>query len=251
MELLSSLLVDLPPATVNDVRVGAFWTAVVLTVNGEKRCGLASTLRSDEHHRGGGPAVPQAGHLLELSARELAQMATGNRPPATSIGIAALNALVQQPSTEWIDLNAEDVIARYGAEKNVALVGHFPFIPRLRERVGQLWVLEQHPGGDDLPATAAETIIPQADVVAITGTTFINHTAESLLALCQPTAQVLMLGPSTPLSPKLFQFGINLISGSVVENIPAVLNAISQGANFRQIHRAGVRLVTMVAPSLR
>ena len=251
MKLLSALLTDLPAATVTDVRVGAFWTAVVLTVNGEKRCGLASTLRSDEHHRGGGSAVPQAGHLTELSAGELAQMATGNRPPATSIGIAALNALVQQPSSDWIDLNAENVIARYGAEKNVALVGHFPFIPRLRQRVGQLWVLEQHPGDDDLPATAAETVIPQADVVAITGTTVINHTAESLLALCRPSARVLMLGPSTPLSPKLFQFGIDLISGSVVENIPAVLNAVSQGANFRQIHRAGVRLVTMTAPSLR
>ena len=251
MKLLSALLTDLPAATVTDVRVGAFWTAVVLTVNGEKRCGLASTLRSDEHHRGGGSAVPQAGHLTELSAGELAQMATGNRPPATSIGIAALNALVQQPSSAWVDVNAEEVIARYGAEKNVALVGHFPFIPRLRQRVGQLWVLEQHPGDDDLPATAAETVIPQADVVAITGTTVINHTAESLLALCRPSARVLMLGPSTPLSPKLFQFGIDLISGSVVENIPAVLNAVSQGANFRQIHRAGVRLVTMTAPSLR
>ena len=251
MELLSSLLADLPAATVNDVCVGAFWTAVVLTVNGEKRCGLASTLRSDEHHRGGGPAVPQAGHLLQLPAGELAQMATGNRPPATSIGIAALNALVQQPSDNWRDVNAEAVIARYGAAKNVALVGHFPFIPRLHRQVGQLWVLEQHPRGDDLPAAAAETIIPQADVVAITGTTLINHTAETLLALCQPSARVLMLGPSTPLSPKLFQFGVDLISGSVVENIPAVLNAVSQGANFRQIHRAGVRLVTMIAPMLR
>ncbi len=251
MKLLSSLLADLPVATVNDVRVGAFWTAVLLTVNGEKRCGLASTLRSDEHHRGGGPAVPQAGHLLELSADTLAQMATSDRPPATSIGIATLNALLQQPSADWVDLNAEDVIDRYGAGKNVALVGHFPFIPRLRERVGQLWVLEQRPSDGDLPATAAETVIPQADVVAITGTTLINHTAESLLALCRPSARVLMLGPSTPLSPKLFQFGIDLISGSVVENIPTVLNAVSQGANFRQIHRAGVRLVTLAAPSLQ
>jgi hypothetical protein len=36
-----------------------------------------------------------------------------------------------------------------------------------------------------------------------------------------------------------------LLSGSVVEEIDAVLQGVSQGAGFRQLHRLGVRLVTM------
>ena len=60
----------------------------------------------------------------------------------------------------------------------MALVGHFPFIPKLRPAVGQLWVIEQHPVEDDYPAEAAVDLIPQADVVAITGSALINHTLD-------------------------------------------------------------------------
>ena len=245
MNLINRLLTDISDGTVEDVRVGAYWTAVAIRVHGELRGGLASTMRSDEHHRGKGHAVVQAGHLLNLPARDLADLAQNSRPPATSIGIATLNALLPRQPEKWIDVNAETVIAEHGAGKKVALVGHFPFIPRLREQVGHLWVLEKQPRGDDLPADAAERIIPQADVVAITGTTLINHTFESLIDLCRPSARVLVLGPSTPLSPMLFDYGIDLISGTIVENISAVMTAAGQGANFRQIRQMGVRLVTM------
>jgi len=85
----------------------------------------------------------------------------------------------------------------------------------------------------------------RADVLAITGTTLINHTFEDLITLCRPEAVVLVLGPSTPLSPVLFNHGVHIISGSIVEDEDAVLHAVCQGANFRQIHRLGVRLVTL------
>ncbi len=245
MKLIEQLLTKISDGTVEDVRVGAFWTAVAVRVHGELRAGLASTMRSDDHHRGKGHAVVEAGHLTDLPALELAGLARNDRPPATSIGIATLNALLPQQPEKWIDINAEAVIAEHGAGKNVALVGHFPFIPRLREQVGQLWVLEKQPRGDDLPADEAERVIPKADVVAITGTTLINNTFESLITLCQPSARVLVLGPSTPLSPIMFDYGIDLISGTIVEDISAVMAGVGQGANFRQIRQMGVRLVTM------
>jgi uncharacterized protein (DUF4213/DUF364 family) len=246
MAIIDRLLSGLPEGTVRDVRVGAFWTAVVVETEGGRRCGLASTLRSDEHAHDGGPAVPDAGRLMEeRGARDLAGLARSERPIEAAIGVATINALLPPCPERWVDVNAEEVIARHGAGKNVALVGHFPFIPRLHERVGTLSVLEQRPGPGDLPAGAAPDVIPQADVVAITGMTLVNHTLEGLLALCRPEALVLVLGPSTPLSPALFDFGVRILSGAVVENAEAVLRAVSQGANFRQVHRQGVRLVTM------
>jgi hypothetical protein len=65
------------------------------------------------------------------------------------------------------------------------------------------------------------------------------------MALCRPKALVLVLGPSTPLSSILFDHGVHILSGSVVEDVDSVLWAVSQGANFRQVYRQGVRLVTM------
>lgn len=246
MNLVDDLLATLPDGQLKDVRVGAFWTAVVAEIGGVRACGLASTLRSQgDHHYGGGPAVRDAGRFMEWSARELAELTRSDSGMEAAIGIATINALLPRQEERWVDLNAEEVIARYGEGRQVALVGHFPFIPQLRERVGRLWVLELLPRGEDLPAGAASEVIPQADVLAITGTTLINHTFEGLMALRRPEARVLVLGPSTPLSTVLFDCGVDLLSGSVVEDVDSVLRAVSQGANFRQIRRQGVRLVTM------
>jgi uncharacterized protein (DUF4213/DUF364 family) len=245
MTIIDRLLAGLPEGAVRDVRVGAFWTAVVVETGGDRRYGLASTPHSEEHHHRSEPAVPGAGRLAERSARDLAGLAHSESLMEAAIGVAAINALLPLSPEQWVDFNAEEVIARHGAGKNVALVGHFPFVPRLQEAVGSLRVLELQPGSGDLPSEAAPDVIPQADVVAITGTTLINHTLEGLLALCRPEALILVLGPSTPLSPILFDYGIHILSGAVVEDPEAVLRAVSQGANFRQVHRQGVRLVTI------
>ena len=129
------------------------------------------------------------------------------------------------------------------------MIGSFPFVPRLRPRVGELLVLEQNPGSDELPASDAPEVLPRADVVAITGMTFVNHTLEDLLALCAPGATVLVMGATTPLSPVLFDHGVDILSGSLVTEIEPVLHAVQQGATFRQIHKAGVQLVTLQRPA--
>ena len=138
----------------------------------------------------------------------------------------------------------EDAIRENGRGKRNVLVGHFPFAAALREELDEFAVLELDPKGDDFPVCAAPDLLPQADLVAITGMTFINHTLPELLGYCKPDATIMLLGPSTPLSPILAEFGVSILAGSSVEDIPAVLAAVRQGANFRQVHQAGVRLIT-------
>jgi uncharacterized protein (DUF4213/DUF364 family) len=58
-------------------------------------------------------------------------------------------------------------------------------------------------------------------------------------------ALVMILGPSTPLSPVLFEHGVNIIAGSRVIDEDAVLHAIGQGATFQQVK--GVRLLTFTS----
>lgn len=250
MHVLDDLLACLPGAKVKEVCIGLHWTAVVIEAGGKRRCGLASTLAGGHNHSGQ-PDVPLAGQLAMCSGLELAAFARSEHPVLAGIGVAAINALLPPQPESWFDGNAEEVIAARGAGRTVALVGHFPFVPRLRSRVGALHVLDFQPREGDLPAEAAPDVLMNADVVAITGTTLINHTLEGLLNLCSSHALVLILGPSTPLSPVLFEHGIDLMCGSVVTAIEPVLRAVRQGANFRQVHRAGVRLVNVGRPDLR
>lgn len=244
MALLSDLLNTLPDGEVSQVIIGLHWTAVVTDVDDERRCGLATTSRiSHEHHSE--PDVPDAGTLETSTGLELSGFARSDNPIMRSLGVAAINALLPAPIQNVVDTNAEEVIASHGFEKRVVLVGRFPFIPRLRKRVGELNILELYPNPWELPASAAQDVIPTADVVAITGLTLINHSLENLLKLCSPHSRVIVLGPSTPLSPVLFDYGVDWICGSVVTDIDPVLRAVRQGANFRQVHQAGVRLISL------
>jgi hypothetical protein len=252
MSLIEDLLLTLPDAPITDVVIGLHWTAVAAEVDGELRCGLASTL-AGSHEHGGEPDVPEAGSLQDRPGRALAELARDREHPIRcSIGVAAINAMLPPlPPGMFQDGNAEEMIVQYGAGKRVVLIGHFPFVPGLSAKVGELSVLSLNPRHGDLPASAAPQVIPSADLVAITGMTLINHTLESLLELCSRQALVMILGPSTPLSPVLFDHGVDLLSGSLVTDRNAVMQVAGQGGNFRQIHRAGVRLVTVERPGWR
>jgi len=244
-DLLATLKTDAP---VHDVRVGSFWTAVVVDKPKEGLCcGLASTSDKDKCKHHGTPLVQRAGALLEQSALELALLARSDNQMERSIGLATINALLPRDEHSWVELNAEHVIRQRGVGKNVAIVGHFPFIERLRPKIGKLFVLELDPvAPKDLPADQASRVIPKSDVVAITSSTLINGTFDELISLCNPDAFVLMLGPTTPLSPVLFDHRADVISGTLVQDIDKVLRGVSQGATFRQIR--GKRLVTIHRP---
>jgi len=240
-DLIASLRDD---ARLREVRVCAFWTAVVLD---DGRCGLASTLRPEEPQCAGpAPLVPRAGHLLDCSALELAEYAKSDSLLEASIGMAAINSLIEIDESRCVELNAEEVILKEGAGRKVAIVGHFPFTPRVRKAAEKMWVLEKRPVRGDLPAERATEVLPQADVAAITGTSLINHTFEGLMKLCRSDALVIVLGPTAPLSPLLFDYGADIICGTLVTDTESVLRLIGQGANFGQVKRGeGVRLLTM------
>jgi uncharacterized protein (DUF4213/DUF364 family) len=203
---------------------------------------MASTLLEEKPHAHA--KVRDVGHLHQKSARELAEFARSDNLLEASIGVAALNSLLDVDEKVAVEINAVDVLIEHGVGKNIALVGHFPFIPKLRQAAGQLWVIEQHPTKDEYPAEAAGDLIPQADVVALTGSALINHTLDGLLELCQPNALVMVLGPSTPLSPLLFEHGVTIISGARIVDEADALRTIGQGATFQQVE--GVKLLTFI-----
>lgn len=241
MTLLEPLLAVLGDAPLEDIRIGVHWIVAVVRRAGWLRAGMASTMPGAGPH--GETPLPWAGRLLEHSALELAGLARSPQPLAAGVGVAVINALLEVDEAALREENALHTLAREGAGKRVALVGHFPFVPRLRPAVGALDVLELRPQAGDLPAAHAAEVIPRADVVAITGTALINHTLEGLLALCRPGAYVMLLGPSTPLSPLLLDHGITALAGSVVVDVAAALRCAGQGATFQQME--GVRTVLM------
>jgi len=194
-DLISSLGED---SVVGEVYTCTFWTAVV-----SRNCGLASTFREEHpHYR----TVRGAGDLRGKPASELAEYAKSGNLLEASIGMATINSLIEIDETKCVAENALDILAEKGRGKNITVVSHFLWIPELRKVARKLWGLEQRPQAGDLPAEAAEDILPQADVVGITGTSLINHTIEKLLDLSKGSF-IVLVGPTSPLSPVLFDWG--------------------------------------------
>lgn len=234
-DLLGKLSDDAP---VRSVLVGAHWTVVC-----SRYCGLASTVLEEKPHDHARVRVRDAGCLHLKSARELAEYARSDNPLEACIGVAAINSLLQVDERHAVEINAAEVLIKHGRGRHVAVVGHFPFIPRLRDATVQLWVIEKYPTEGEYPAAAATDLIPRAEVVALTGSALINHTLDGLLSLCRPGATVIVLGPSTPLSPVLFDHGATIISGARVVDEEMALRTIGQGATFQQVQ--GARLLTL------
>ena len=239
MKIIEDLLSTLNyKAPVRDMRQGPFQTAVLT-----RDCGLASTPHDPGPHHNRTP-VKEAGLLMEKSTLALAEMANSSSSYEAAIGMATINSLVKVDEQRCLQLNAGDLLVERGRGKKVALVGHFPFTPKLRKVAGQLQVIERQPQPGDFTENQAERLIPQAEVVGITGTAFTNHTIEHLLGLCEPQAYVIVLGGTAPLSPVLFNYGVDAVSGTRVVDPEMALSCVSQGATFRQIK--GIQLLTMM-----
>jgi hypothetical protein len=239
MNILAEIIATLDlKAEVMDIRQGIFHTGVLT-----RKCGLAATLPKDALKQTP-PLVKESGRLLEKSVSELVRMSFSDSILEAAIGLASINSLVEVDEERCVELNAGDLIAEKGKDKKVVIVGHFPFVDRLRKIAKELRVIEKNPREGDLAEDNADVYLPSADVVGITGSALTNHTIDHLLSVCNPGAYVVVLGDTTPLSSVLFEHGVDAVSGTLVIDSDQALRCVSQGANFRQIK--GIKLLTLM-----
>ena len=167
-----------------------------------------------------------------------------------ALGAAALNALLalelRQDGTSLGDENGLDVLARESVGKKMAVVGRFPYLDEIRAKAAASWVLELEPEGDEVGPSGAAEVLGQAEVVGITGSTIANGTLEGLLAACRRDAFVVLIGPSTPLSPVLFDYKVSALCGIVAAEPEQTLASIIDEGSTRRI--PGTRAVSLRRP---
>ncbi|HAF71298.1 MAG: Uncharacterized protein XD60_1805 [Acetothermia bacterium 64_32] len=234
--LLSALRGRLLGLEVERVVIGLAYTGVVLS---DGRCGLAAT----PHEGRGCAAYPRAGRLKGMPAWELAQGLVSSDPMAASLGLATVNAALggdAGPSPdplEALGVSEDDV---------VGMVGYIgPLAGPLEGKARKLLIFERDlfraPGL--LPDWAAELELPRCDVVFLSGTTFINKTVDRLLSLCR--GRVGIIGPSTPMWPGLFEWGVDWLFGAKAPDPGRVLRVIAEGGGTRALYRNGLVKVAL------
>ena len=220
---------------VADVVVG-HWTGVRAKIPGA----IADAIGIAMAHDCGPRAPADAWRLRGRPLREVAAYAMSWDLRLASVGVAALNAWYSRP--ERVDAlpglvrGATDGFFTHAAPRmavrRTVVVGHFAAIDSLP---GDVTVLERRPRGTDLPDSAAEYVLPGADLVVVTGSALVNKTLPRLLELARD-AEVHLVGPSVVPAPDAYPPCVARLWGSVVEPGRAgdVWDAVSLG-----IHKPG------------
>jgi len=192
-------------------------------------------------------AMPFPGKLRGRRAVDLAHEALSGHGIRRAVGIATVNALAdccwQRRPHRDIELHqgvdafdATDI--RHGDK--VVVVGAFvPFLKELKRRGQAFLVLEQDSAtlkADELPffrpAEQAAEILPDADVVLITGSTLVNNTLEDLLALARPDARVTIVGPTVGMLPDAFLArGADVLGCVRITEPDAFLDLLAEGGS--------------------
>ena len=167
-------------------------------VRSEEGAGIASVTMA-------GTGGSFSGDLRGRSLRETAALIRSWNMEEASLGMAAINAFHNTPyrmnGIECCFSNAFDAYAEVVKGKKAATIGHF-FAAEKLESICTLSVFEREPQTpSDLPDTAEEYLLPGHDVVFITGMSITNKSLPRLLTLCGE-ADVVLVGPSVPLSPR-------------------------------------------------
>lgn len=131
--------------------------------------------------------------------------------------------------------------------KRVAVVGHFRGLDELAATCA-LTILERFPQKGDLPDAACEYVLHEQDYVFITGTTLINKTLPRLLQLSRG-ATVAVVGPSTPMTPVLFDHGVQILAGTTVLDEARVWGLV-KGGDQHGFFDAGARMLRRFAPGV-
>lgn len=235
MKLLDRLISDIEEIAVEEVIVGVH--SVLVKTKGA--CGIASTIKYCGHDIN----VREAGNLESLNLKELAALSLSNNLLEASIGMAAINCGLSKTVAKYRVVNAKKVITEKGKNKVLGIIGHFPFLDDQKDHYKACYIFEKQPHEGDLKESDIPEYLPKVDIAAITGTSIINHTFDGIRDNLPKKSYNIILGPSTPLSPILFDYGMDMVSGTLVTDYECAKKYVLQATPTR--HLKGVEMISI------
>ncbi|MFO8066962.1 MAG: DUF364 domain-containing protein [Bacteroidales bacterium] len=233
-KLVEDILIDY-------VQVGVFLTAVRLSDGG---CGVASTLASPPTHcqkkdRRFDDFTPTK--IAGQSVKELFENSPNNNITDT-LKLAVLNAIssgiINSGSYKVLEDTDPVDLLDLNSQKRITIVGAFnSYIRKISETNSILKVLEFNEDTfiDEhkhyyVPANEYKSLLPESDIIIITGLTLVNNTINGLLEVIPKESRVVLTGPSSSIVPDvLFKHNIDIIGATKIHD-PEMLFKVAREA---------------------
>lgn len=213
------------------IYIGPFYNLV--EVGG--KMGICSHLQGTCHQ----PTPPeQKGEdYLHMTGAQLLKCYQSSNSLETAINIAWINAQInrEEIAPAYTQANAFDLIKERGKGKRVVVLGHFPFPKGFCDQFQSFDIVELQPQPGDVHYNNAQQIIHQAEVLAFTSTTLVNHTFEEFIQWKNKKAYAIMMGFSAPLWAGFFDWGVDAIATSIITNPTSIWDQVQKPTPFKKL----------------
>ena len=215
--------------TAKRVVVGFNWTLI----ESEQGCGIAQT---PNRGKAGCEAVPGAGSFVGRPLRELARLVHSWNPAEAAVGLAAINAYYNRFDLVGDEGNGLDALAHLDGP--FTSIGHFG---GLKKHLPDCRVVEREPSDGDFPGPAAGWLLRESEGVVVTSSSLVDHGLPELLGAAAGKT-VALVGPTTPLTPRLHAYGADILAGLVITDVEGAARAVAEGGAFHALKPFGRRV---------
>ena len=132
--------------------------------------------------------------------------------------MACLKSLLPEPE-QTVDGNAIDLVAKAAARVPSCFIGHFKTAATWREMGFPVNIVELFPRPGDIHWNDAGKVLSQAELVLMTGLTVVNETLEAVIQRTPKARLRIIMGPTVPASPVLFDCGIDLLGITLIHDV--------------------------------
>jgi len=221
--LYQDLALGVADEEVRAIACGGRW----IMVEGPRGCGLAYLPRSPRD------LFPRLASLQREGLKRLARLCRSWDPVEMALGIAAINAHYNGPDPILRPGNGVQTLPQ-GPGRSV-VIGAFPGLAGILPNSA---VIEADPRPGEFPPVAMDTLLPGCGCAVVNSSALVNRSLPRILRLAE-TAPLALIGPSTPLTPRLHDYGIEVLGGLVVHDPTGLAAAIRAGAGSREFPRFG------------
>ena len=232
----------------DDLVIGIFLTGVKLSTG---HAGVAFTPMGEVPEAVCCPTsaarMPTAGNLGDKPVSQIVKYSLDPHVLKSAIGVATLNALSQliiesEHVAEYLivkDTDGFDLLKIQPTE-TVSLIGAFgPYIRKLKIMGNPFFIVErniQTLRPDEMkyykPESEMSFALKQSEVVIVTGTTFVNHSIDTILSFVSNGKRTAIIGPTASVIPDaFFARSVNVMAGVRILGPGLMIKILKQGGS--------------------
>ena len=233
--------------TVTDLVIGLSMLAVELD---KKDIAVSYVLR--DNLAGGCSIFSYASKAVGMSAEEVGKwFVSGGDDVQRAIGGAVINAASRALELKDSNTEGRPFDVEISASDTVGMIGNIrPVAMQLRKKGCKMIIFDKgqckngNSTEDIYPMERQAELLPECDVVFLSGTTTVNGTLASLLDMCTGARDIVLVGASVPMVPDGYRdTEVSILAGSWWnhEDKDVLFRLISQAAGMQGLSRYAVK----------